>query len=347
LTFLTMFFKRLGIDLGTANSLVYLAGEGVVLNEPTVVAVAVEDKRVVAVGNEAKEMLGRTPGNIVALRPLKDGVIADYEVTEAMLRYFVDRVCGKSRLFKPEVMICVPAGCTQVERRAVMDAALSAGARTVYLIEEPLAAAIGAKIPIAAPSGNMIVDIGGGSTEAAVISLGGVVVHNSVRVAGNKLDEAITFYIKKKYNLFIGERMAEEVKIQIGSALPPTAASRKDSSWPLKMEARGRDSLSGLPRMIEVTSEEIANSISGPLNSIISAIKGVLENTPPELASDIIDKGIVLSGGSALLRNIDKLIVNATGVPAYVTEDPLLCVVKGTGVALDNIELYKRSISRW
>ncbi len=334
-----MLFKRLGIDLGTANSLVYLAGEGVVLNEPTVVAVAIEDNRVVAVGNEAKEMLGRTPGNIVASRPLKDGVIADYVVTEAMLRYFIDRVCGKTRLFKPEVMICVPAGCTQVERRAVMDATLAAGARTVYLIEEPLAAAIGAKIPIALPSGNMIVDIGGGSTEAAVISLGGVVVHNSVRVAGNKLDEAIAFYIKKKYNLFIGERMAEEVKIQIGSAVPNTKSTQK-------LEVRGRDSLSGLPRMIEVTEGEIAQSLSNTLNSIISAIKGVLENTPPELASDIIDKGIVLSGGTSLLRNIDKLIVSSTGVPVHVAEEPLLCVVRGTGVALENIELYKRSIAR-
>ncbi|MBI4990834.1 rod shape-determining protein [Candidatus Gottesmanbacteria bacterium] len=333
-----MLFKRLGIDLGTANSLVYLAGEGVVLNEPTVVAISIDDNRVVAVGNEAKEMLGRTPGNIVASRPLKDGVIADYVVTEAMLRYFIDRVCGKSRFFKPEVMICVPSGCTQVERRAVMDATLSAGARTVYLIEEPLAAAIGAKIPIAYASGNMIVDIGGGSTEAAVISLGGVVVHNSVRVAGNKLDEAIALYIRKKYNLYIGERMAEEVKIQIGSAVSPSAAQ--------KVDVRGRDSLSGLPRMIEVTSEEIAQALQNPLNSIISAIKGVLENTPPELASDIIDKGIVLSGGTSLLRNIDRLIVSATGVPAHIAEEPLLCVVRGTGVALENIELYKRSISR-
>lgn len=341
-----MFFKRLGIDLGTANSLVYLAGEGVVLNEPTVVAVAIEDNRVVAVGNEAKEMLGRTPGNIVASRPLKDGVIADYVVTEAMLRYFIDRVCGKTRLFKPEVMICVPAGCTQVERRAVMDATLSAGARTIYLIEEPLAAAIGAKIPIAAPSGNMIVDIGGGSTEAAVISLGGVVVHNSVRVAGTKLDEAVTAYIKKKYNLYIGERMAEEVKIQIGSALPPDSVTSKNTNWPKKLEVRGRDSLTGLPRMIEITAEEISIALQPPLSSIISAIKGVLENTPPELASDIIDKGIVLSGGTSLLRNFDRLIVSATGVPVHVSEDPLLCVVRGTGVALENIELYKRSIAR-
>lgn len=340
-----MLFKRLAIDLGTANSLVYLAGEGVVLNEPTVVAVSIEDNRVVAVGNEAKEMLGRTPGNIVASRPLRDGVIADYVVTEAMLRYFIDRVCGKRRLFKPEVMVCVPAGCTQVERRAVMDATLSAGARTVFLIEEPLAAAIGAKIPIAQPSGNMIVDIGGGSTEAAVISLGGVVVHNSARVAGNKLDEAITVYAKKKYNLLIGERMAEEVKIVIGTAIPSTSASR--NSIPVKkMEVRGRDSLTGLPRMIEITADEISGALQTPLASIVAAIKGVLENTPPELASDIIDKGIVLSGGTSLLRNLDKMITTSTGVPVHVAEDSLLCVVRGTGVALENIELYKRSISR-
>ncbi len=338
-----MLFKRLGIDLGTANSLVYLAGEGVVLNEPTVVAVSIDDNRVVAVGNEAKEMLGRTPGNIVASRPLKDGVIADYVVTEAMLRYFIDRVCGKTRFFKPEVMICVPSGCTQVERRAVMDATLSAGAKTVYLIEEPLAAAIGAKIPIAQPSGNMIVDTGGGSTEAAVISLGGVVVHHSVRVAGTKLDEAITSYIKKKFNLIIGERTAEEVKIQVGTAIPPSASKNIVSK---KMEVRGRDSLNGLPRMIELTSEEIALAIQNPLNMMISGIKTILENTPPELASDIIDKGIVLSGGTALLRNLDKLIVQATGVPVHVAEDPLLCVVRGTGVALENIDLYKRTLTR-
>src|SRR3989344_4268627 len=335
--------KRIGIDLGTANSLVYLAGEGVVLNEPTVVAVSLDDNRVVAVGNEAKEMLGRTPGNITAMRPLKDGVIADYVVTEAMLRYFIDRTCGKSRFFKPEVMVCVPAGCTQVERRAVMDATLSAGARSVYLIEEPLAAAIGAKIPIAQPSGNMIVDIGGGSSEAAVISLGGVVVHNSVRGAGNKLDEAIASFIKKKFNLYIGERMAEEVKIRIGSALPLTGPAARQG---LKMEVRGRDTLSGLPRMVEVDTAEITQALSTPLQSIINCIKGVLENTPPELASDIIDKGIVLSGGTSLLRNLDRLIIQATGVPAHVAEDPLLCVVRGTGVALENIDLYKRSISR-
>lgn len=333
-----MLFKRLGIDLGTANSLVYLAGEGVVLNEPTVVAVSIEDNRVVAVGNEAREMLGRTPGNIVASRPLKDGVIADYVVTEAMLRYFIDRACGKSRIFKPDVMVCVPAGCTQVERRAVMDATLSAGARNVYLIDEPLAAAIGAKIPIALPSGNMIVDIGGGSTEAAVISLGGVVVHHSVRVAGNKLDEAITHFIKKKYNLIIGERMAEEVKIQIASAIAP--------SKEIKMEVRGRDSLTGLPRTVEISSEEIVAALTNTLNSIISAVKSVLEETPPELAADIIDKGIVLSGGTSQLKNLDKLMTQVTGVVCHIAEEPMLCVVRGTGVAIENIELYKRSIAR-
>jgi len=333
-----VFFKRLGIDLGTANSLVWLAGQGVVLNEPTVVAVAQPDNRVVAVGNEAKEMLGRTPGNIIASRPLKEGVIADYVVTEAMLRYFIDKVCGSHRLFKPEVMISIPTGCTQVERRAVEDAAQAAGARTVYIIFEPLAAAIGAKIPIAQASGNMIVDIGGGSTEAAVISLGGVVVHKSVRVAGNKLDESISNYIKKHFNLLIGERTSEEIKIQIGSALPLTSA--------LKMEVRGRDVFSGLPRMIEVTSKEITEAIQPALNSILSCIKETLEEIPPELASDIIDKGMVLAGGTSLLRQIDRYITQATGVPAHVAEEPLLCVVRGTGVAIENLELYKRSITR-
>lgn len=343
-----MFFKQLGIDLGTANSLVYLAGQGVVLNEPTVVAVVIDDGRVVAVGNEAKEMLGRTPGNIVATRPLKDGVIADYVVTEAMLRYFLEKVCGRTHLFKPEVMVCVPAGCTQVERRAVVDATLSAGARAVFLIEEPLAAAIGAKIPIAQAAGHMIVDIGGGSTEAAVISLGGVVVHNSARVAGNKIDEAIANYMRKKYNLLIGERTAETIKIKIGNALPEANQKNEEAkkSGDHEMEVSGRDSVSGLPRMIEVTEEEIAQAITGTLNLIIGAVKGVLEQTPPELASDIIDKGIILSGGTSLIRNFDKLLTQITGVPCHVAEDPLFCVVRGTGVALENLELYKRAITR-
>lgn len=337
-----MLSKRIGIDLGTANTLVYLAGEGIVLNEPTVVAVTAEEDRVVAVGKEAKEMLGRTPGNIVALRPLRDGVIANYTITEAMLSYFIDKSCGKSRFFKPEVMICIPSGVTQVERRAVLDATMSAGAKVAYLIEEPLAAAIGAKIPIAQAAGHMIVDIGGGSTEAAVISLGGVVVHNSVRAGGNKIDEAIANYTKKKFNLLIGEGTAEKIKINIGNAL----LEDKKAGDIKKMEIRGRDSITGLPRTIEFSEKEVNEAIKPVLLEIIEAVKGVLEQTPPELASDIIDKGVVMSGGTSLLLNFDKLMTQVTGVPCHVAEDSLLCVVRGTGVALENIELYKRSISK-
>lgn len=337
-----MWSKRIGIDLGTANTLVYLAGEGIVLNEPTVVAVTAEEDRVVAVGHEAKEMLGRTPGNIVAQRPLRDGVIANYTITEAMLSYFIDKAAGKSRFFKPEVMVCIPSGVTQVERRAVLDATMAAGAKVAYLIEEPLAAAIGARIPIAQPAGHMVVDIGGGSTEAAVISLGGVVVHNSVRVGGNKIDEAIANYTKKKFNLLIGERTAEEIKITIGNAL----VDGKKISEQVKMEIRGRDSVSGLPRTIELTETQISEAIRPVLLEIIKGVKEVLEQTPPELASDIVDKGIVMSGGTSTLRNFDKLMTIETGVPCHIAENPLLCVVTGTGVALENIELYKRSISR-
>lgn len=339
-----MFSKRVGIDLGTANTLVYLAGEGIILNEPTVVAVTAEENRVVAVGKEAKEMLGRTPGNIIAMRPLRDGVIADYTITEAMLSYFIDKACGRSRFFKPEVMICIPSGVTQVERRAVLDATMAAGAKIAYLIEEPLAAAIGAKVPIAHPAGHMVVDIGGGSTEAAVISLGGVVVHNSIRVGGNKIDEAIANYTKKKFNLLIGERTAEDIKIQIGNALLIDKQKRGEDVR--KLEIRGRDSILGLPRTIELTEAQVNEAITPVLMDIISGVKGVLEQTPPELASDIIDKGIVMSGGTSCLLNFDKLMTQVTGVPCHVAEDPLLCVVKGTGVALENIELYKRSISR-
>ncbi len=332
--------KKVGIDLGTANSLVYLGGTGIVLNEPTVVAITTDDHRVLAVGNEAREMLGRTPGNIQASRPIKDGVIADYVITEAMIRYFLDKVCGSSRIFKPEVMVCAPAGVTSVEKRAILDATLSAGAKTAFLIDEPLAAAIGAKIPIANPSGNMIVDIGGGTTEAAVICLGGVVVHSSVRVGGNKVDEAIQNYIRKKYNLIIGERMAEDVKMKIGSATRLKAAEVQ------KMEVRGRDAFSGLPRTIEVDSDEITDAISEVTQKIVGAAKGVLEQIPPELASDIIDKGIVMSGGTSLLRNLDKLLTDLLGVPAALAENPLLCVALGTGIALENLDLYKRSVSK-
>lgn len=331
-----MLVKKLGIDLGTANSLVWLAGKGIMLNEPTVVAVSIEDNRVVAVGNEAKEMLGRTPGNIVASRPMRDGVIADYAVTEAMLRYFIQRVVGKSFLFKPEVMICVPAGCTQVERRAVLDATLSAGARHAYLIDEPLAAAIGAQVPIAQASGNMILDIGGGAAEAAVISLGGVVTHRSVRVAGNKIDEAIATKARKKYNLVIGDQTAESIKIKIGSATP---LKKKE-----EMKVKGRDQFTGLPKTIVVVSDEITEAIRKPLMLIVGVVKGVLEQVPPELASDIIDKGIVMTGGTSLLRNFDQLLTEETGVPCHVAEDPMLAVVKGTGAALENLEVYKRSV---
>jgi rod shape-determining protein MreB len=350
--------KRLGIDLGTANSVVWLAGTGVVLNEPTVVAVTTDDGRVVAVGNEAKDMLGRTPGNIMASRPMRDGVIADYRITEAMLSHFIDRAVGRNRIFKPEVMICVPTGASQVERRAVVDATLAAGAKVAYLIEEPLAAAIGAKIPIAQASGHMIVDMGGGSTEAAVISLGGVVVHKSARVAGNKIDEAIANFVKKNYNLIIGERMAEAIKITIGDAVGGKIAmsTKPGTSGQVKvgtpkeqqesMEVRGRDAVSGLPRIINLAKSEVTLAISPVLHHVIAAIKSVLEETPPELAADIIDKGIVMAGGTSLLRNFDKLVTEMTGVPAHIADEPLLCVVRGTGVAIENIELYKRSISK-
>lgn len=355
--------KRIGIDLGTANTLVYLVGEGIVLNEPTVVAVTAEENRVVAVGKEAKEMLGRTPGNVVAMRPLRDGVIADYTITEAMLSYFIDKACGQSRFFKPEVMVCIPSGVTQVERRAVLDAAMSAGAKVAYLIDEPLAAAIGAKIPIAQPAGHMIVNIGGGSTESAVISLGGVVVHSSVRVAGNKIDEAISNYIRKKFNLMVGETTAETIKIELGNAmiaekgtnLPSSrqggtshvAEAMRDKSEGLrKMEIRGRDTITGLPRGVELDEAQVNEAIRPVLMDIIDGAKQVLEQCPPELASDIIDKGIVMSGGTSLLRNFDKLMTQITGVPCHVAEDALLCVVRGTGVAMENIELYKRSIAK-
>lgn len=334
------FSKRIGIDLGTANSLVYLAGSGIVLNEPSVVAVSTIDNRVLAVGNEAKEMLGRTPGNITASRPLRDGVIADYVTTEAMMRYFIDKVCGGSRLFKPEVMVCVPAGVTSVERRAVMDATMSAGAKSAFLIDEPLAAAIGSNIPIANPSGNMIVDIGGGTVEAAVISLGGVVVHNSFRVGGNKIDEAITSYVRKKYGLIIGEHQSEAIKIQIGNAIKHSEKEMK------QMEIRGRDGTTGMPRTVLINSVEMTEAIADPLKKIMNAVKAVLEQTPPELASDIIDKGIVMSGGTSMLHNLDKLMTIETGVPCHIAENPLLSVVLGTGMALENLDLYKRSVSK-
>ena len=332
-----MWRKNIAIDLGTANTLVWVAGEGLVVNEPTVVAISSEDNKVVAVGEEAKRMLGRTPEALIASRPMRDGVIADYQVTEAMLRYFIGKVIGRFQLFKPNVMVCVPAGCTQVERRAALDATLSAGAGHAYLIDEPLAAAIGAQIPVSAPSGHMIIDVGGGSTEAAVISLGGVVTHKSARVAGNKIDEAIQSYLKKKHNLIVGDQTAEDIKLKIGSA---TVTAKVE-----KLEISGRDLVFGLPRTVILTSTEVTEAMKPVLMQIIGAVKAVLEDTPPELAADIIDKGIIMSGGSALLRNFDKLVTSETGVPAHVADEPLLCVVRGTGLVLENIELWKRSVS--
>lgn len=331
-----MFIKRIGIDLGTTYTLVHLPKRGIVINEPSVVAVSVLDKKILAVGNEAKEMLGRTPDTIIALKPLKDGVIADYRTTEAMLRYFINKTLGGVRLFRPEVMVAVPAGISSTERRAVIDATIAAGAKAAYIIKEPIAAAIGADIPIGSASGHMIIDIGGGTAEMAVISLGGIVASISVRVGGNKFDMAILEYVRRKYNMAIGERTAEEIKINIGSAL-----YLEDK---LMMEVRGRDMITGLPRTITVSSNDVTEALQHELEVIVNASKKILHETPPELSADIMDKGIVLSGGSSLLRHIDQLISRTTGVPAYVADDALLCVAKGTGIALDNLDSYKRSI---
>lgn len=328
---------RVGIDLGTANTLVYVGGKGVVLDEPTVVAVSEEDGKVIAVGNEAKEMLGRTPIDILAHRPMRDGVVADYTVTEAMIRYFLNKVSGRIRLIKPEVMVCAPAGVTSVERRAVLDATLSAGAREAYLIDESLAAAIGAGVPIAEASGHMVVDIGGGTTEVAIISLGGIVVHHTARVAGNKIDEAIATYIRRKHDLLIGEQMAEKIKLAIGSALP----LQKIKS----VEVKGRDAIAGLPKTVTISSSEVTEAIQRQLNEMVDAIKAVLEETPPELASDIVDKGMIMTGGTSLLKNLDRFITQETGVPAHVANEPLTCVVKGTGIALENLDKFKRNVT--
>jgi len=331
-----MFNRKIGIDLGTANILVYVPGKGIVTNEPSVVAISTIDKRVLAVGDEAKEMIGRTPDTIVAKRPLKDGVIADYKTTEAMLRYFISKALGRFRFFRPEVMVAVPGGITSTERRAVVDATLNSGARAAYIIKEPIAAAIGASIPISSASGHMIIDQGGGTTEAAVISLGGIVSCTSVRVAGNKLDSAIATYIRKKYNLAVGEQTAEKIKIKIGSALP-----LKEK---LNMDVKGRDMITGLPHIVNITSDDVTEAIRDELNAIIDAVKSVLYQTPPELSADVMEKGMILSGGCSQLRNMDKLLAQATGVPAYMADTPLLCVAKGTGLALENLEFYKRSL---
>lgn len=331
-----MFVNRIGIDLGTANILVFVPKRGVVINEPSVVAVSLDDNKILAVGSEAKEMLGKTPENIFASRPVKNGVIADYRITEAMIRYFINKVSGRVRLFKPEVIISVPAGITSTERRAVIDATIQAGAKSAYVVKEPILAAIGAGIPINTASGNMIIDVGGGTSEVAIISLGGIVAFSSVRVGGDRLDQAISEYIKKKHSVAVGERNSEEIKINIGSA---TLVSED-----VFIEVRGRDLVTGLPKTIKIGSNEITEAMQDELAEIIRAVKNVLQNTPPELSSDVIDRGMVLSGGGALLRNLDKLISQATGVPCYVADDPLLCVAKGTGAILNNLDMYKRSV---
>jgi len=332
-----MFSNDLAIDLGTANTLVYLKGKGIVVSEPSVVAVqkdVIGQKKVLAVGKEAKKMLGRTPGSIVAIRPMKDGVIADFDITEEMLRYFIQKVHNRKTLVRPRIVICVPSGITQVEKRAVKESAESAGAREVYLIEEPMAAAIGSGLPITEASGNMIVDIGGGTTEVAVISLAGIVYAKSVRVGGDKLDEALVQYMKRKYNLLIGERTAEQIKIEIGSAYPEEEEQT--------MEVKGRDLVSGIPKTLTINSTEIREAISEPVNAIVEAVRIALERTPPELAADIVDKGIILAGGGAMLRNIDVLLREETGLPVVIAEDPLSCVVLGSGKVLDELDLLKR-----
>lgn len=330
------FNKKIGIDLGTTTVLVYVPKRGIIINEPSVVAISKIDKTVLAVGKEAKDMLGRTPDTIIARRPLKDGVIADYKTTEAMLRYFMNKALGGIRIFRPEVMIAVPGGITSTERRAVVDAAISAGAKSAYIIKQPIVAAIGANIPIGSPNGHMIVEIGGGTSEMAVISLGGIVASTSVRIGGVKMDAAIMDHVRRTYSLAIGERTAEDIKIRCGSAmfLPEK----------LRMEVKGRDMITGLPKIIEVTSDDVTEAIQPLLEGILSTLKEVLNETPPELSADVMDKGIVISGGSSQLRNFDRLIAEATGVPTYLAEDPQLCVAKGTGLALENLESYKRSL---
>jgi rod shape-determining protein MreB and related proteins len=330
-----IFSKKIGIDLGTANTLVFLPRRGIVLNEPSVVAVSEQDNKVLAVGFEAKQMIGRTPDNIIAYRPMKDGVIADYRVTEAMLRYFINKALGKWSMVRPEVMISVPAGVTSTERRAVIEAAIKAGARNAYVVKEPILAAIGAGISIQEPVGRMIVDIGGGTTDVAVISLGGIVACTSVKFAGNKIDAAIIDYIKKTFNLSIGDKTAEDIKIQIGSAIPLEEE--------LAMTIKGRDFVTGLPRSVEIKTNEIVKAISKELREMINAIKTVLQETPPELAADIIDQGIIMTGGSSQLRNFPELVFRRTGVKAVLADDALFCVAKGTGIALEHLDTYKKS----
>ncbi|HSW11101.1 MAG TPA: rod shape-determining protein [Bacillota bacterium] len=332
--------RDMGVDLGTANTLVYVRGHGIVLQEPSVVALQRDSGAILAVGHEARQMIGRTPGNIVAIRPMKDGVIADFQVTQTMLRHFIAKASSRRGLVRPRVVVAVPSGCTEVERRAVTDATLQAGAREAHIIEEPMAAAIGAGLPVQEPTGNMVVDMGGGTTEVAIISLGGIVATRSIRVAGDELDEAIVSYVKRRYNLLIGERTAEEVKIQAGSAYLPRTGVPDD-----RYEVRGRDLVTGLPRTLAVTIAEIHEALSEPVAAVIEAIRVTLERTPPELASDIMDRGIVLTGGSAQLHGLDRRIAEETGMPVHVAEEPLLCVVRGAGKVLEELDVLRRVVS--
>ncbi|MFC1720984.1 rod shape-determining protein [Patescibacteria group bacterium] len=333
---MALFSKKLGIDLGTANTLVYIPGKDIVLNEPSVVAISEQDNKILAVGIDAKEMIGRTPDSIIAYRPMRDGVIADYRVTEAMLKYYMNKALGKWSLLKPDVMVSVPAGVTSTERRAVVEAAVKAGAKNAYVVKEPILAAIGAGIPIYEARGNMVIDIGGGTTDVAVISLGGIVACTSVKVAGDKIDHAIADYIKKTFNLAIGDKMAEDIKIKIGSAVPLEEE--------LTMAVKGRDFVSGLPRKADISTNEIVKAIDKELKEMVKAVKTVLQETPPELSSDIIDKGIIMTGGSSQLRNLPELIHRRTGVKAALAKDALYCVAKGTGIALEHLDTYKKSI---
>lgn len=334
-----MFTRHIGIDLGTVNVLVHERGRGIVLTEPSIVAISVNDNRIIAVGDEAREMLGRAPETIEVARPLRDGVIADYVVTEAMLRYFITKVCGRMSLFKPEVMISVPVGVTSVESRAVREAAEQAGAKEAFLIPEPMAAAMGAGLPVGTATGNMVLNMGGGTSESAVISLNGIVVASSVRVGGNRIDEAIAAYVKRKYNLMVGDRTAEQIKIEIGSAIRPEHPDDE-----LVMDVRGRDQVTGLPKTIQMRGSEVTEAITEPVQAIVGVTREVLERTPPELVSDIIDRGVVMTGGSAQLRDLDLLLTEEIGVPFYVAEDPMACVALGAGRALENYALIRRTM---
>lgn len=333
---MSIFLRHVGIDLGTKNILIYVPGKGIVINEPSVVALDAATNRVVAIGEEARLMLGRTPDSIIAAYPLRDGVIANFRITEAMLRHYLNRLAGPFRIIRPEIMVSVPAGVTSTERRAVIDACVDSGARRAYIIKEPIAAALGAGIPISTPSGHMVIDIGGGTTEVAVIALGDIVASTSVRVAGNKIDEAIGNYIRKKHNLIVGEATTEQIKIKVGAA----AVLKKE----LSMEVSGSNTISGLPESIMVTTQDVVPAIREPLYEIIAAVKSVLQKTPPELAADVMDKGIVMTGGGSQLRNLDQLLTKVTGVPCQVAEEPEFCAAKGTGIAVDNLESFKRSV---